>query len=114
MDMSLIAPTLFLMAILATLLALFSVRRELSTLKTHVERLLNEELRIETRRSELESELDVRIKRLLAREQYWRGEAARRSDSGLGTPESPEVPHVAEPRPTGESALDLRRRLRGA
>lgn len=104
------------MAILATLLALLSVRRELKTLKQSVEPLLTEAERIETRRFELESELDARIKRLLAREAYWKGVATdRRSDSGQAEAESPgEVRSASAPNQPGESALELRRRLRGA
>lgn len=109
--MSLIVPLTFLMAILATLLALLSVRRELLTLKKSVEPLLTEAERIETRRFELESELDARIKRLLAREAYWKGVATdRRSDSGQAETESPGEVRSASA-PTGESTLSLKQRL---
>lgn len=112
--MPLIVPIAFLLALTAILLAHLSVRRALSTLRTRVERLEGEAERIETRRFELESELDARIKRLLAREAYWKGVAtARRSDSGPAEAESTGEARAASA-PSGESALDLRRRLRGA
>lgn len=76
--------------------------------------LADEQSVIETRRLELESELDARIKRLLARETYWRGVAnspelvGRRSDAGVTETVSPgSVQSVS----SGESPLSLRERL---
>lgn len=84
-------------------------------LKTRVEPLLTEAERIETRRFELESELDARIKRLLAREAYWKGVATERRSSADQTEVAETTGEVrSASAPTGESALDLRRRLRGA
>lgn len=102
----------FLVAIVALaglFVALRARKRAIEGLKGVWEALdpmLSELARRETELSYLRNELDARIKRLLARELYWRDRALNAENPEKELPESPPVP---EP----ESPLSLRQRLRG-